>query len=55
MVTTALCKKDTQPSQACSEGYTSSDTALYRDVSLFLGSIELELELIQTQVAQKPY
>ena len=38
----------------CSEGYTFSATALYRGVSLFLGSIELELELIQTQMAQKP-
>ena len=30
---------DTQPSQTCSEGYTFSATALYRGVSLFLGSI----------------
>jgi len=39
MVTIALCNKDTQPSQACSEGYTFSATALYRGVSLFLRSI----------------
>ena len=32
--------KDTQPSQTCSEGYTFSATALYRGVSLFLGSIK---------------
>ena len=45
MVTIALRNKDTQPSQTCSEGYTFSATALYRGVSLFLGGIELELEL----------
>ena len=28
MVTIALCNKDTQPSQTCSEGYTFSATAL---------------------------
>jgi len=39
MVTIAPCNKDTQPSQTCSEGYTFSATALYRGVSLFLGSI----------------
>ena len=39
MVTIALCKKDTQPSQTCSEGYTFSVAALYRGVSLLLGSI----------------
>ena len=39
MVTIALCYKDTQPSQTCSEGYTFSATALYRGVPLFLGSI----------------
>jgi len=39
MVTIALCNKDTQPSQTCSEGYTFSATALYRGVSLFLGGI----------------
>ena len=39
MVTIALCNKDTQPSQTCSEGYTCSATALCRGVSLFLGSI----------------
>jgi len=39
MVTIALCNKDTQLSQTCSEGTTSSATALYRGVSLFLGSI----------------
>jgi len=31
-----ICNKDTQPSQTCSEGYTFSDAALYRGVSLFL-------------------
>ena len=39
MVTIALRTKDTQPNQTCSEGYTFSATALYRGVSLFLGSI----------------
>ena len=39
MVTIVLCKKDTQPSQTSSEGYTFSATALYKGVSLFLGSI----------------
>ena len=47
MVTITLRNKDTQPSQTCSEGYTFSATALYRGV-------ELELELIQTQMTQKP-
>ena len=41
MVTIELCNKDTQLSQTCSEGYTFSATALYRGVSLFLGSIKL--------------
>jgi len=39
MVTIALRKKDTQPSQACSEGNTSPATALDRVVSLYLGVI----------------
>jgi len=39
MVANALCNKDTQPSQTCSEGYTFSATTMYRDVSLYLGSI----------------
>ena len=39
LVAIALCNKDTQPSQTCSEGYTFSATALYRGVSLFLGGI----------------
>ena len=39
MVTIALRKKDTQPSQTASEGYTFPVTALYRGVSLYLGSI----------------
>ena len=39
MVTIVLCNKDTQPSQTCSEVYTFSATKLYRDVSLFLGSV----------------
>jgi len=30
MVTIALCKKDTQPSQTFSEGYTFSATALHK-------------------------
>ena len=34
----SICR-DTQPSQTCSEGYTFSATALYRGVSLYLGSI----------------
>ena len=33
-----ICKKGTQPSQTCSEGYTFPATALYRGVSLYLGS-----------------
>ena len=37
MVIIVLCKKDTKPSQTCSEGYTFSATALYRGISLFLG------------------
>jgi len=39
MVKIALCKKDTQPSQTHSEGYTFPATVLYRGVSLYLGSI----------------
>jgi len=34
MVTIALCKKDTQPSQTCSEGYTFPATVLHRGVSV---------------------
>ena len=37
MVIIALCNKDTQPSQTCSEGYTFSATVLYMGVSLFWG------------------
>ena len=40
MATAALYKKDIQPSQICSEGYTFFATALYRGVSLFLGSFK---------------
>ena len=36
-------QKDTQPSQTFSEGYTLSATALYRCVSLYLGSINWTL------------
>ena len=39
MVTIELSNKGTQPSQTCSEGYTFPAAALYRGVSLFLGSI----------------
>ena len=38
MVTIALCKKDTQPSQTCPEGYTFPTTVLYRDISLYFES-----------------
>ena len=39
MVAIALCKKDTQPSQTCSEGDTLPASVFYRGVYLYLESI----------------
>jgi len=39
MVTIALSKKGTQPSQTCSEGYTSPASALCRGVSLHIWGV----------------
>jgi hypothetical protein len=45
-----ITQKDTQPSQACSGGFITAPLFCYS--LMFL--CELELELIQTQMTQKP-